>query len=151
MIQRIQTVYLALAVLLLVLCCCMPLAEFEPVGMGLPSVMYNLALLNGEHAFESWLPATLLVWVGLAELAAIMAIVGYKNRKKQMKTCSVAMLFQLLWIVNYVVYALVLVPETTFHPCMAACMPVVALVLTWMAKRAIKKDDDLVRSADRIR
>lgn len=151
MIQRIQTVYLALAVLLLVLCCCMPLAEFEPQGMGLPFVMYNLALLTGEGVAESYLPASLLLLVGITELVLISAIVGYRDRRKQMKTCGFAMFFELLWIAVYGVFALVLVPETTFHPCFSACLPVIALVLTWMAKRAIKKDDDLVRSADRIR
>lgn len=151
MIQRIQTVYLSLAVILLVLCCCMPLAEFEPEGMGLPYVMYSLVLLNGNHAVESYLPASLLVVVGIAELVMIAAIVGYRNRRKQMKTCVFAMFLHLVWLFNYGVFAFVLVPNTTFHVKLAACLPLVALLLTWMARRAIKKDDDLVRSADRIR
>lgn len=151
MIQRIQTVYLALAVILLVLCCCMPLADFEPAGMGLSSTMYSLVFLSADGAIESYLPSVLFVIVVFTELTTITAIMGYNNRRRQMKTCSVAMILNLLWIIGYAVITYFLKGEDTLHPCFASCLPVLALILTWLARKAIKKDDDLVRSADRIR
>ena len=151
MIQRIQSVYLALAVIMLVLCCCMALVEFEPVGMGLPSTMYSLMLINGEGSVESYLPSVLFGVVVLAELVTVLAIMGYHNRRGQMKLCSLAMVFDLLWIVCFAGITFYLKGDATFHPCFASCLPVIALVLTWLARRAIKKDEELVRSADRIR
>jgi hypothetical protein len=32
-----------------------------------------------------------------------------------------------------------------------AILPIVSIILFWMAKKGIKHDDDLVRSADRLR
>jgi len=151
MIQRIQTVYLVLAAILLVLCCCMPLANFEPLGMGLPAVMYSLVELSKDGTILTYLPSVLFALVVLAEIATVVAIMGYKNRRSQMRTCSIAMILDLLWIVGYAVITFYLKGENTFHPCFAACLPVLALILTWLARKAIKKDDDLVRSADRIR
>ena len=151
MIQRIQTVYLALAVIMLVFCCCVPLADFEPVGMGLCSTMYSLMLIDGDGAVQSYLPAVLFALTVVTEIITIMAIMGYHNRHGQMKLCSVAMVFNLLWIIGYAVIAYLLKGEAKLHPCFASCLPVIAFVLTWLARKAIKKDDELVRSADRIR
>lgn len=151
MIQRIQTVYLALAVILLVLCCCMPLADFEPVGMGLSATMYSLVTLNADGSIQNYIPSVLFGIVVLTELVSILAIMGYHNRRSQMKMCSMAMILNLFWLIGYGVIVFTLKGEETFHPRFAACLPLVALILTWLARKAIKKDDDLVRSADRIR
>lgn len=151
MLQRIQTVYMALAVILLVLCCCMPLATFEPAGMGLSSVMYSLVLINGDGAIESYMPATLLVLVVIAEILSVYAMLGYKNRRSQILFCSFAVCFELLWIAAYAALVYFLKADATPHLAIAASFPLIAVLLTLMARRAIKKDEELVRSADRIR
>lgn len=151
MIQRIQTVYLVLAAILLVLCNCLPLAYFEPAGMGLPAVMYSTLELSGDRVILSILPSALAVILIVTGGVTSIAIVGYKNRRSQMRYCSVAMIFNLLWIIAYAGITYYLKGEDTLRPCFASCLPVIALILTWLARKAIKKDDDLVRSADRIR
>ncbi len=151
MIQRIQTVYLALAVILLVLCCCMPLATFEPAGMGKPSVMYSLVIISGAGEMTSFLPTALFVVVVLAELVSIFAIMGYKNRRRQMKLCRLAAVLEILWLIGYAVAFFSVGDGLTPRVCLAASFPVIAIILTVMAHVAIKKDDDLVRSADRLR
>lgn len=151
MIQRIQTVYLTLAVIMLVFCCCMSLAEFEPVGMGLPSTMYSLMMINGEGTVESYLPSVLFGIVVVTEIVSVLAIMGYHNRRGQMKLCTLAMICNLLWIACFAGIAFMLKGDATVHPCFASCLPVIALVLTFLARRAIKSDEELVRSADRIR
>ena len=151
MIQRIQTVYLALAVILLVLCCCMPLATFEPAGMGKSSVMYSLAIINGDGAIASLLPIALFFVVVLAEIVSVFAIMGYKNRRRQMKLCLLAIFLEILWVVGYAGQLLSVDNGFTPRVCVAASFPLIAIILTFMARRAIKKDDDLVRSAERFR
>ncbi len=151
MLQRIQSVYLALAVILLVLCCCMPLALFEPEGMGFPRMMYSLVAINADGAIESYLPTALLLILVFAELFSVLALMGYKNRKKQMSMCSITIIIELLWVICYAGITFLLKGGDVFRPELAACFPVIAMILTIMARRAIKKDDDLVRSADRIR
>ncbi len=151
MIQRIQTVYLALAVILLVLCCCMPLATFEPVGMGKPSVMYSLVIIGGNGEIESFLPTALFVVMAFAEIVSVFAIMGYKNRRRQMKLCWLAVLLELLWLVGYAGKFFTAGENFTPRVCIAASFPIIAIILTVMARAAIKKDDDLVRSAERFR
>ena len=128
----------------------MPLAAFEPAGMGMPATLYNLMLM-GQDGVLSYMPATLLVLMALSEVLLIVAVMGYRNRRAQMRTCAWAMAMQVLWLVNYAGYALWLVKDATFSPEFAACLPVVAFVFTWLAHKAIRKDEQLVRSADRIR
>lgn len=151
MIQRIQSVYLALAVILLVLCCCMPLAVLEPEGMGKPAVMYSLVVIGGDGAIMSYLPLALFILVLIAEIITVFAIFGYKNRRRQMKMCRTAMLTELLWLAGYAGLLYYFGKDFTPHVSMAAFIPIIALILTFMARRAIKKDDDLVRSAERFR
>lgn len=42
-------------------------------------------------------------------------------------------------------------PEVEIGYGIAVIFPVLSIVLVWLAKKGIKKDDDLVRSADRLR
>lgn len=151
MIQRIQTVYLALAIVLLVLCCCMPLANFEPVGMGLPSTMYSLVWLSAEGTIQSYLPAFLFAIVVITELILLFAIMGYKNRRSQMTYCSFGIILNLLWVIGFFAISYFIKGDATNHPTFAVCLPVFAMILTWLARRAIRKDEELVRAADRIR
>lgn len=151
MIQRIQTVYLALAVILLLLCCCMPLAQFAPEGMGVPATLYSLVLLDGNGVVESYCPTGQFLLLAIAEVLCIAAIFGYKNRRRQMKICSAAMCMLILWYVAFAAIYFLLAKGTTLVPEYASCLPVIALIFCWLARKAIKKDDDLVRSADRIR
>ena len=151
MIQRIQSVYLLLATIALVVCCCLPLATFTTEGMGLPSVLRNLFLLDAQGHILSWIPVVLLALITLAVAVTVFAIFGYKNRKSQMTTCLMAMGFEVLWMVAYTVICKFECPGTEWHPAIGGALPIVALILTWLARRAIWADEKLVRSADRIR
>lgn len=151
MIQRIQTVYLALAVILLVLCCCMPLAHFEPEGMGKASAMYSIVMIDGQGAIASYLPSALLVLLVIAEVLSVYAIIDFKNRRRQMRTCRFAMLAEMLWLVGYAAILSHFSKDFTPHVTVWASFPLIAMILTTMARHAIKKDDDLVRSAERFR
>ena len=151
MIQRIQTVYLALAIILLVLCCCMPLAHFEPVGMGLPATMYSIVDLSADGGIQSYLPSVLFAIVVITELVLLFALMGYKDRRRQMTYCSFGIILNLVWVVGFVAISYSLKGDTTIHPTFTVCLPVCAMILTWLARRAIRKDEALVRAADRIR
>ena len=151
MIQRIQTVYLAIAVIMFVFCCSMPLAEFEPQAMGASSTMYSLMLLDGDGSAKSFLPVAVFAVTVMAELVTIAALLGYRNRRAQIKLCSWAIALDLIWIAVFAAVVCTLKGESRVHQSFASSLPLIALVLTWLARRAVKKDEELVRSADRIR
>ncbi len=149
MIQRKQTIFLLLALLALIVCLCLPIGQMEPKGMGLPLVWYNFGLVR-DHAIQArpMLFADLVV-VGVLTLVDIFL---YRKRQLQARLCTAGMLLCLAW---YGYYAFVVLNELqtngTFGFRFAACLPFVAFVLLFMARKGIMADEKLVRSMDRIR
>lgn len=154
MIQRIQTIYMFLAVVFTVLCLCMQIGTFSTADVSLRE--YNLWLTDpvGMHHFTPWPLFAVLV---LSASVGTCNIFLYMNRKMQARICSFNMLLILGWYILYAVFSQTLsniVPESvslSFSPSIAASFPCVASILYIMARRAIISDEKLVRAADRIR
>jgi len=155
MIQRIQTVYMFLAVVFTVLCLCMQIGTFSAADVSLLRE-YNLWLTDplGMHHFTPWPLFAVLV---LSASVGTCNIFLYTNRKMQARICSFNMLLILGWYILYAVFSQTLssiIPDTvsfSFSPSVAASFPCIASILYIMARRAIISDEKLVRAADRIR
>jgi len=150
MIQRKQTVFLFLALLATIACLCLPVGSFEPQGMGTENQLMNLWIneTNGGRNFSVWaLFAILLVTCPINTFA----IFDYRNRKRQARFCMFSMLMIIGWYIVYGVFSQVLMPGFTFHVGFAACLPLIAFILLWLARHSILADEALVRAADRIR
>ena len=150
MIQRKQTVFLFLALLATIACLCLPVGSFEPQGMGTENPLMNLWIneTNGGRNFSVWaLFAILLVTCPINTFA----IFDYHNRKRQARFCMFSMLMIIGWYIVYGVFSQVLMPGFTFHVGFAACLPLIAFILLWLARHSILADEALVRAADRIR
>ena len=150
MIQRKQTVFLFLALLATIACLCLPVGSFEPQGMGTENQLMNLWIneTNGGRNFSVWaLFAILLVTCPINTFA----IFDYHNRKRQARFCMFSMLMIIGWYIVYRVFSQVLMPGFTFHVGFAACLPLIAFILLWLARHSILADEALVRAADRIR
>lgn len=153
MIQRIQTIYLLVALLLTAFCLCIPVATFEPVGMGGNAEMYNLwtNLADGTREFS---PSPLFAILLLTCPLCVFAIFSYKNRKLQAKLCLLCLLLDILWMSVYGVlfYLKAADPDVQMgNIVFGACLPLFAAVLFFLARRGVKKDDKLIRDMDRIR
>ncbi len=150
--QRKQTVFLLLAVAAIILCLLMPVATLKPTELGgTGATVYNLGVVaNG--AYRLGLSSALAVLLALAGVLAVVAIFTYKNRKLQMRLCSLSMLMLALW---YVWLALSILSngnsQTSLSLAFGSCLPLVAFILDWLARRGVKADEALVRSMDRIR
>lgn len=156
MIQRKQTIFLLLAVIACVCCLFLPIAGFEPKGMGTEVALYNLGVVDANDGIRvegTCIPFCLLLSV--STILSAVAIFLFKNRSLQNGLCSIALLFTVLWVVDYILFFLgvVAIPgvEGKFEVHFAACLPIVAIVLLTMAKKGINDDEKLVRAADRIR
>ena len=70
MIQRKQTLFILIALILSLVCLCLPIASFSAEGMGVPSQMYNLWILSdgGVRDFAPW-PLFVLLLLKLLERA----------------------------------------------------------------------------------
>lgn len=135
MIQRIQTVYLSLATFF-TLC-----VVFTP--------LYNRIMDEPQ----AWIGISFVIVLLLAMFTNIFSIGLYNDRAKQQKRVRIAVIFQ---VIGLGVAAAVLFTLDGFGPYLWAELLgtffiLFALILQFLAIKAIKKDEELVRSIDRIR
>ena len=140
MIQRIQTVYLALGAVALV------------------ALLFMNALWSGAAAAQGWFTPVVVGLGGLTAAMAVGSIFLFKDRPKQRK---VIILTQLITVVLMVVLfgglylADALYVRTTEGVDVAMLitllLPLIAYLVFLLARRAVTKDIELVRSVDRLR
>lgn len=157
MIQRIQTIYLLLAVVLSVACLCMQIGTFSVDGMAVARE-YNLWVMHVDNAPEhhfSFATVPLFVVLLLSAALGLYSIFAYRNRITQARFCVFNMLLVVGWYILYAVYGFVLIDAggnpVYFAPSFPAALPAVAFVFHLLARRGIMADERLVRAADRIR
>lgn len=151
MIQRKQTLFLLIAVVLNFLCLIFPIGEFIPRGVGVNPLMYNLWIEDGQGSV-SFASAPLFGILFLETIVSVVTIFRYNNRRQQIKFCSLNILLLVLWYITYaIVFSLNSIEDGGFKLHMVAIFPLISLILTMMAKRGVKADEALIRAADRIR
>ena len=155
MIQRIQTIYLLLATVLMSLALCLPLAT---IWQGGNELVVKAFFLDGEMGFKAPLPIYLGIVMAIAALLPLVTIFIYKNRLTQIRLCvsELVLLVGSIAFVALYCYRLCdvlkeMFPELNFTLGFAALMPVVSIIPVVLAIRGIAKDEALVRSLDRIR
>lgn len=152
MIQRKQTLWLLLAAVCLVLTLAMPVGTIISTDLTFSDLT---ALGFGDDvnaAVGAHTPWGVLTLTALALVAAVLAIFGFKNRAKQLKTTNIMMLLSALAIVVTYIYVQSYTPEGFMNDLKPGCvLYFVAYAAGFMARRGIRKDDELVKAADRIR
>ena len=150
MIQRIQTLYLLLVVVLGTLLCC-----FAPVQFLMPEGIDYIKLMT----FDKWALATISVAI---PALALINIFLFKRRLLQARLNIMNVVLCLGYYALLALYTAYIVKgfepigEQTltgadWYPTVWAAIPLVNLVLIMMATRRILKDEALVRAADRLR
>jgi len=158
MIQRIQTLYLFLAFIAMALLFAFPLAQFfSETGTYIFSItgLKNM-IPDGAPAFNSivFLPLV-IVSVGIA-LLALITIFQYKKRSFQIKLTSAGVFSAIALIMGIFLFYIPMIEKKiniipNYLDSIGIYLPLIALVFMVMANRAIKRDEKLVRSADRLR
>lgn len=143
MLQRIQTVFFALAVVALA---SLFIVDLYHVSTKIPATVTYIKITN--HPSHSLL---LSVLSGLCVGLGIGVIFRYTNRKLQIKLGGIWVLLQtaLLALIVFDYSADKSLGLTI--PWVGMFMPMVSLILTLLGIRGVRKDEALVRSADRIR
>lgn len=157
MIQRIQTLFLVLAVLLNVAGLFLPLwsggtGEMAQTVSGLSVEEAGESVLFLDHQQSTMMTAhTAFVVLGIISSVWLLVVIfQFNNRQKQMRWTFVGMLMICVQILALVLLTMQ-IKAADAGPEYGGLAPVLALVFAWMAARQIKKDEDLVRSVDRIR
>lgn len=161
MIQRIQTIYyIAIIIICATLCTgsVVKVIEANPAG---GSSEYNLNLFH-YTAIENGLLVKNELQIALIALAAIIigitgvVIFSYRDRVKQIKLSKVNYLIMLLLVLTVFAKAMLYIPAFSFgkmfpYSSVGFLLMVFLFYLNWRAIRLVKKDEELVKSADRIR
>ncbi|MEE4114986.1 MAG: DUF4293 domain-containing protein [Marinilabiliaceae bacterium] len=154
MIQRIQTLYLAIAAALAgVLLNGIIISLVGAEGEAFTLTYKGISILrNGiSEMLEKSLPLTILLIA--VPLLYFMAIFLFKNRKLQIRIVVLTTLLNagsFLLILYYILYAGNKF-EAAFVFNLKITFPVIGVILGYLAFRSILKDELLVKSYDRIR
>lgn len=137
MIQRIQTIYLLLA--------------FVVTGILLFFIPLWTMSDNKEYFFMQSQVYTIIL--GLSASLTLLGIVSYKKRQNQFVIGRLNIVLNLILLGLFVYRSLNLSGETpaVSEKGIGMFLPAVAIVLLVLANKAIKKDEDLVKSVDRLR
>ncbi len=137
MIQRIQTIYLLLA--------------FVVTGI-LPFFIPLWTMSDGKEFFFMKNQVYVVV-LGLSTTLTLLSIVSYKKRQNQFVINRLNIILNLILLGLFVYRSLNLSGETiaVSEKGIGMFLPIVAIVLLVIANKAIKKDEDLVKSVDRLR
>lgn len=150
MIQRKQSVFLLLAAIATIICLCMPVATIQPKALGVDSQMYNLWIACGNGALD--FSAAPLFGILLVEtVMAIATIFMYNKRKLQIRLCNWCNFLIIVWYAAYVTIVMSVKGDAGWHICFAAVLPLVAMILVFMARKGVIADERLIRAAERIR
>lgn len=154
MIQRIQTIFLFLVVVLLVSFNFLPYwqATTESTGTTYQLLTYAYVVYEGNEIItEFGLYALVAGLSAIGALIALLEMFMYKNRLRQM-TMSVINSFVMTITIALMAYFIYGFQKTTpgqFEP--GAFLLALAMFFNVLARRFIQKDEKLVRSVDRIR
>ena len=163
MIQRIQSVYLLINIILGVMILFLPIWHISiPMPVGGCQEVVKITVMSVQ---ETMSPSRFTIWNGLMLFLTLLLIGGsafttlkYHNRPLQIRMAKLMQIFSLLLLAS-----LFLIPEmikSDLNPLYKSinpsyglspflCIPMVLFFV--LAERAIKKDERLVRDSDRLR
>ena len=137
MIQRIQTIYLILAFII----------------TGILPFLFPLWTMNDGKEYFFMQNQIYVILLGLSTTLSILSIISYKKRQNQFVIGRLNMILNLILLGLFVYRSLNLSGETVLvsEKGIGMFLPIIAIVLLALANKAIKKDEDLVKSVDRLR
>lgn len=176
MIQRLQSLYLFAIIILALLTCTGRLIDFQQAtpsattlnpesgqqeAVSGTSTVYALnavylnTYVNGDLR-SSEIQFLLIALVAIIVGWTLNVLLGYKDRKKQMLHAKLNFIVIGVYLVSVIVTAYTKIPGFTFvgmtiKASIGMALIIFMLYLNLRALLLIKKDDDLVKSADRLR
>jgi len=152
MIQRIQTLFLLLALV------CMAVFYFVPFGSlelttdaGISDIPMGLYGVDFGEEHYSTLP--LLILLSFVVLTLVFTIFLFKHRILQMRICVFNLILALgcSGLAFFFLYQASEKFATNYSTSILVVLPIVAAIFIALAIRGIAKDEALIRSIDRIR
>ena len=142
MIQRIQSIYLLIITIL---------STIFPFGFKLWEVnnkeVYALDLFSDQSLLAKLVP----VFFFISALIALISIFKFKKRQLQFVIGRIVILIN-LFLLGILIYLSLTIPgEVSSEKGIGIFIPIIVILFAFLANKAIKKDEDLVKSVDRLR
>ncbi len=155
MIQRIQTVYLFLVFLFAALFLLFPKGSIDLDGVVYIIKSWGIAVEEDVEKpdFPHILGIVSMVMPFIIMILSIYATFLYKKRLLQIKLGKINIFLHVILVVSTFFYLDVIKNSFSgeFSYGIAVIFPLLAMIFLLLANRAIRKDENLVRSADRLR
>ena len=146
MIQRVQSIFL-----LLVAVCCFLLFKFDFATI---TTGGGSSVLFADKAYDVQDNTILLIMFSLAGILAFANIFLFNNRKRQLAINNGLIILNLLGVglaVFLYTQDMNKLSTEVVEDGLGLYLPIIAFVFILLASRFIKKDEDLVKSMDRLR
>lgn len=138
MLQRIQTIYLLIAAII-------------SAGLIFVFPLFKLDVGDGNWLYAQERMLYLGLFLGSAILS-LVSIFSYKNRKFQFMMGRLNIILNFILLGFFVYQSLNISGETIVsEKGIGMFLPIISIVFLVLANKAIKKDEDLVKSVDRLR
>jgi hypothetical protein len=144
MIQRIQTIWLFLAAVCF-------LSEWIPSIIMVKTLTPDEGVFadNALYVAESF---PLMIGSGVSGILALISVFLYKERTSQILISALSSLIQLLLTVGGCFIILYRTQKMNdFSPNTGFFLSMAGIVFIWLASRAIRRDQELIKSMDRLR
>ncbi|MEM7109636.1 MAG: DUF4293 domain-containing protein [Bacteroidota bacterium] len=156
MLQRIQTVFLLLVAICMLVTFFLPFWSYEDTEKDIYYSLYSLQYeqnVKGKISKEYYPYTFIAALSGLSIIVALFGITRYSNRLFQIKLGALNSLLIAVSLILAAYFATDFVKELkgAGNYGLAFFMPAAALFFNLLANRYIRKDEKLVRSVDRIR
>ncbi|WP_242132152.1 DUF4293 domain-containing protein [Aestuariivivens marinum] len=138
MLQRIQTIYLLVA---------------AGVSAGLIFIfpLFQIEAIHGQWVYAKDDVLVLSLFLGSA-LLSVISIFRYNNRKSQFMLGRLNIILNFFLLGFFVYQSLNVSGEAQVsEKGIGMFLPIISIVFLVLANKAIKKDEDLVKSVDRLR
>ena len=161
MIQRIQSLYLLLSAVLVGLAIVFPLVDFATYDNFARLSAFSLETTTGDA--EPWQLVSRLWALGIlfssTALLNFAIVFLFKKRKLQIRLTHYSLIMKVAIVVVIVYFSFVIKNDISEYspdfqgvkPCVGSLFVIIAMVFDWLTIKAIRKDEALVRSIDRIR
>lgn len=149
MIQRIQSIYLLVVTILSVICMCNPVGSII-AGTHDISEFSNLCITfaDGTKDYAPWALFAILLVIATLSFVTIFL---FKKRMLQIRLTIFSSILIIGYYITLIAFTLMLADGTSFVPSWSICLPVVSIILNWLAIRSIGADEALVKAYDRLR
>ena len=152
--QRIQTVFLLIAIISLVASIFLPIWTYQE-STEKTHVLYALhySVIESDNRSPIYFPYSLTAIFAIASATIAFIEIGrYKNRMLQMKLGALNSLFLVATIGTALYFASQLIKLfPTGHYGLGMWLPGIAVLCNLLANRFIRKDEKLVRDSERLR